>query len=85
MSEKILTTSFGAIRIDDESTDGYYILQCTSEPYTLQENKEMEGYTPQIIAYTGEIVCDVVFLNPVPFAKYQFTPMKRGCLCNNET
>ena len=32
-----------------------------SEPYTLQEDKEMEGYSPAITAYAGEIVCDAVF------------------------
>ena len=47
MSEKILTTMYEAIQTDDKSTDGYYVLQQTSEPYTLQEDKEME-YTPQI-------------------------------------
>ena len=66
MSEKILTTMYGSMRTDDKSTDGYYVLQWTSEPYILQEDKEMEDYTPTITAYTGEIVCDVVFLNPVP-------------------
>ena len=69
---------YGAIGIDDESTNGYYVLQWTSELYTLQEDKEMEGYTPPITAQTGDIVCDAVFLNPVPFAKYQYTPIKIG-------
>ena len=62
MSQKILSTMYGAMRTDDESTDGYYILQWISESHTLQEDKEMEGYTPQITAYVGEIVCGVVFL-----------------------
>ena len=57
-NEKILTTMYGAMRTDDESTDGYYVLQWTSEPYTIQEDKEMEGYTPTITVYAGEIVCD---------------------------
>ena len=38
----------------------------------------MEGYKPTITAYEGEIVCDAVFLNPVPNAKYWFTPMIKG-------
>ena len=49
-----------------------------SEPHTLQEDKEMNGYTPTITAYAGEIVCYVVFLNPVPNAKYRYMPMKTG-------
>ena len=62
MSQNILSTMYGAMRTDDESTDGCYILQWISESHTLQEDKKMEGYTPQITASVGEIVCDVVFL-----------------------
>ena len=78
MSEKILTTMYGATRTDDESTDGYYVLQWISEPCTLQEDKVIKGYTPAIKSYAGEILCDAVFLNPVPNAKYWYTPMKTG-------
>ena len=69
---------YGSKRTYDESTDGYYVFQWTSESYTLQEDKEMEGYIPPITVYTGEIVCDAIFLNPVPFTKYRYTPMKTG-------
>ena len=78
MSEKILSTMYGAVRTDDESTDGYYILQWTSEPYTLQEDKEMRGYPPNITACAGEILCDAVFLTSVPNAKYWYIPMITG-------
>ena len=37
----------------------------------------MEGCTPTITAYAGEIVCDVVFLNPVPNERYWYIPMKK--------
>ena len=70
MSWEILCTMYGSMRTDDESTAGDYILQWTSESHTLQEYKEMDGYTPKITAYADEIVYDVVFLNPVP------TPIK---------
>ena len=43
MSEKVLTTMYRAMRTNDESTDGNYVRQWTSESYTLQEDKEMEG------------------------------------------
>ena len=69
---------YGAIRTNDESDDGYYVLQWTTEPYTLQEDKEIKGYLPITTAYAGEIVCDVVFLNPVPNAKYWYTSMITG-------
>ena len=70
ISKKTLTNMFGAMRIDDESNEGYYVLQLINEPYTLQEDKEMEGYIPPKTDYSGELVYDVVFLNPVPFAKH---------------
>ena len=38
----------------------------------------MEGYTPSVTPYTGKIVCDVIFLNPVPNAKYWLTPLNKG-------
>ena len=36
----------------------------------------MEGYTSQITAYVGDVVCDAVFLNPVRFSKCWYTLMK---------
>ena len=69
---------YGTIRKDDERTVGYYVLQWTSEPYILQEDKEIEGYTPPITFYAGEIVCDDIFLNLVHFSKYWYTLMKIG-------
>ena len=38
----------------------------------------MEGYTPPITAYAGDIMCDGVFLNPVLFTKYWYTLMNTG-------
>ena len=38
--------------------------------YTLQEDKEIEGYKPKITAYKGEIVRDTVFLNPINYDIY---------------
>ena len=70
MNEKLQTTIYRSMRIDDEIIDGYYILQWISEPYTLQEDKEMEEYTPSTTAYIGESVYDAVIINPVHYAKY---------------
>ena len=66
------------MRIDCESTDAYYVVQWKSESYTLQEDKKRKGYTPLVTAYTGEIVCNVVILNPVPNIKYWLTSMNKG-------
>ena len=62
MSVKILSTMYGTLRTDDESTDGCYIIQWT--------NKLMKCFAFPIIAHTGEIDCDAVFLNHVPNTKY---------------
>ena len=78
MSGKILTTMYRAMRTNDESPDEYCVLRWTSELYTLQEDKEKEGYTQTITAYTGMIVCYAVLLNPVPNSKYWYTPTKIG-------
>ena len=66
MSEKILNTMYGAIKTNEERNDGYYIIQWTSEMYTLQEDIEIEYYKPTITTYEGEIVCNTVFINLVP-------------------
>ena len=38
----------------------------------------MKSYTPSIIAYAGEIVCDAIFLNPVRNVNYWFMFMNKG-------
>ena len=66
------------MRIDGENTDVHYVVQWTNEPYTLQEDKEMKIYTLPVIDYVNQIVCGVVFLNPVLNAKYWLTHMNKG-------
>ena len=78
MSETILITIYGTMKIDDKSTEGYYIIQWTNEMYIPQEDKDMQGYKPTITAYAGEIMYDDVFLNPVPNSIYWFIPMNKG-------
>ena len=78
MSENILTTMFNAMRTDYASYDGYYAVKQTRESYTLREDNEMKGYTPTVTAYSDEIVCDIVFLNPVSNAKYWSTRVNKG-------
>lgn len=68
----------GVIRTRNEDTDEYCVAQWKSEPYTLQENTCMIDYESPIKAYTCEIVCDALFLNPVHNAKHWFTKMNQG-------
>ena len=65
------------MRIDNESTNRHYIVQLTSKPYILQEDKEMKGYTPLVTAYVCKTVYDAVFFYPVHNTKYWSTPMNK--------
>ena len=38
----------------------------------------MKGYTSPVTTYTDEIMCDVIFLNPVHNAKYWSTRINKG-------
>ena len=44
MAENIEVGSIGAFRTEDEDTDGYYMVEFTSEPYTLQEATLLTEY-----------------------------------------
>ena len=77
MSEKVLSYMYWTMRIDVKNADWYCGVPFRSEPYVLQEDKYMKYCKPLITAYVGEIVCDAVFLNPVPNAKYWFTKMNK--------
>ena len=59
MAGKITKGNIGAIAVDDDSTDGYYLVQWTGTPYTCQE--------------TGDLLCYGQYLNQVPRAKQWYT------------
>ena len=77
MNERILIENFGAMRTDDEATQGYYLVKWITKPYTVQEDIIMKGVEPQQTAFAGEIICDVLFWNPVPWAVDWYTPMRK--------
>ena len=58
MSEKILSTMYNAMKIDDKNT----ITLFSGKVYCiLPEDKNVKEYTQLIIAYVYEIVCATVF------------------------
>ena len=61
MNERILIGTFGAMRTDDEATQGYYLVKWITEPYTVQEDIIMKGVEPQQTPFAGEIICDTLF------------------------
>ena len=62
----------------DKSTDGYYVVQWTSETYEPQEDKKIKDYTPLVTAYADETVWGAVILNPVPNGKCWLIHMNKG-------
>ena len=77
MNERILIGTFGAMRINDEAAQGYYLVKWITEPHTVQDDTVMMGVKPQQYDFSGEIICDALFWNPVPNAIDWYTPMKK--------
>ena len=73
MAAGIRIGKYGAFATLDEDADGYYVVGWTSEPYTLQEDIDLEQYDPPIVIKSGELVCDAEFFNKVPGAKLWYT------------
>ena len=48
-----------------------------TEPYTVQEDIIMKGVEPQQTPFSGEIICDALFWNPVPGAVDWYTSMRK--------
>ena len=65
---KFLIGTFGAMIINEEATQGYYLVKWITEPHTVQENRVMNGV---------EIICDAVFWKPVPNAIDWYIPMSK--------
>ena len=61
MNARILIGTFGAMRTDDEATQGYYLVKWITEPYKVQEDILTKGIEPQQTAFAGEIICDALF------------------------
>ena len=66
MNERIMIRTFGAMRTNDEATQGYYLVKWIMEPYTVQKDMVMKGVELHQSTFAGEIICDIVFWNPVP-------------------
>ena len=74
MAQQVEIGSYGALATDDPDAKGYYVLQWTSNPYTLQDDTELTEYDPPEIVEKGTLVCEGNYLNKVPRAKDWYTP-----------
>ena len=53
MNEQILIWTFGAMRTNNKTTQGYYLVKWITEPYTVQENTVMKEIEPQQSIFAG--------------------------------
>ena len=56
MAENVVVGGFGTIMTNDENTSGYYLVQRTRVPYTLQEEVQLTEYNPAVILGVGDLV-----------------------------
>ena len=70
-SEKVEAGNHGAFGTNDPDADGYYVVQWTTDPYTLQDDLPLESGT---FIPGGEIVCDATYFRKVPRAKQWYIP-----------
>jgi hypothetical protein len=73
IAESISEGGFGAVMTEDESTHGYYVVNWTSNPYTLQVDQD-DGYS------AGDLVCEANYLNPVGRARLWYTESEEVAL-----
>jgi hypothetical protein len=66
----------GAFRTEDPDADGYYLVKWSSQPYRLEESRELTEYHPPLFVPQGELVADAVYLNLVPRAPRWYTPVE---------
>jgi hypothetical protein len=64
-SEEIFEGSFGAFQTSDKQTLGYYIVQWTGIPYTLQDQYECNAFNPPVLIPQGDLVCEAKFWTPM--------------------
>ena len=69
----------GMMRTNNEGTQGYYWVEGLFKPYIKHENTVMKVVDLAYTAFVKYIICDAVFLNPVPNGTNWYTTMiKRG-------
>jgi hypothetical protein len=74
MAEHVNIGSYGALSTEDPAANGYYVLQWTSNPYTLQDDTALTEYDPPEMVEKGALVCEANYWNKVPRAKDWYTP-----------
>jgi hypothetical protein len=66
-SSEIDIGNTGAMSTEDDCE--YYLIEFTSLPYRLEENKLLRNFVPPIQLLKGELVCDAIYLDLLPRAQ----------------
>ena len=61
MASLVQSRKYGAINTDDTSTNGFYVIMSTSEAYTLQNNKKIDGQmiTSVKLFFKAQYICSM--------------------------
>jgi hypothetical protein len=75
MADEVEVGKYGAFSTNDERyKEGYYLVEWTDEPFTLQEDIQLHEYDPPARIQSGELVCKAKYFEQVPRAKFWHTP-----------
>ena len=79
----VKTGNYGAFETADQNvSSGYYVIKWTSKPYALQENTQLDDYTPPVTVHAGEFVANAQYINPVAKSKLLYTYPKSKDVLN---
>ena len=75
MADEVVAGKYGAFSTNnDRYKEGYYLVEWTDEPFTLQEDILLHEYDPPARIQNGELVCKAKYFEKVPRAKLWHTP-----------
>ena len=71
-ADDIEYNTIAEFQTSDSNTPGYYIVQCTGNAYTLQEEYMCHAFTPPVIIPEGELVFPDKFMTPMGKTLYWY-------------
>ena len=71
-ADDIEYNTIGAFQTSDSNTHGYYIVQWTSNAYTLQEKYTCHAFDPPVIIPEGELFFPAKFMTPTRKNSYWY-------------
>ena len=71
-ADDIEYNTIGEFETSDSNTPEYYIVQCTGNSYTLQEQYTCRAFDPPVIIPKGELVCIAKFMTEMRKTSYWY-------------